>query len=406
MNWLPPVPMSAIDASGQTWEVHRAWPDFTPGDYILEVLKPGRPGVQGARLRDGRFELLLEDDPGLPALRTEARHGEIVSHRPGTRAVIRAEGCFIKIFKPGDALLPAERCAQTELLLDAGSFSSPTVLRSSTDVIVFSAVPGRTLGALGEDHLTISDESFAGLWEKWSDAWAAQVGSSVGRSALAALPVHSPEVEAADLWRWVNRWLRHYGDVPEASLQGDALCALALHVTHNLLRTPPDPLVWAHGDLHDKQILAVDEQSPLGLLDFDDTAQAEAALDLANLDVHLELHTRRKRMTPARFLAAHAQVMATAEALHVSPDRFRAYSDGAWLRLACSPLPVRSALALAVLVERTRHDRRFSDFVPTAITSSGVVERRPAPQPTAAVGVPAQSEQAVGRADPLMGGMT
>lgn len=357
MNWLPPVPPTAIDASGQTWEIHRAWPDFTPGNYVLEVLAPGRTGVQGARLRDGQFELLLEDDPGLPALRAEARNGEIVSHRPGIRAVIRAEGCYIKIFRPGDALLPAERCTQVGLLLDAGNFSSPTVLRSSTDVIVFSAVPGRTLGALGEDHLTIDDEAFAGLWEKWSHAWTAQVGSPAGRSHLAALPVHSPEVETADLWRWMTRWFRHFGGVPDASSRGDALRVLAEEVTQNLLRAPADPFVWAHGDLHDKQILAVDGRSPLGLLDFDDTAQAEAALDLANLDVHLEIHTRRNRLTPARFLAAHAQVLAAAEALHVSPGRFRAYADGAWLRLACSPLPVRSALAVAVLEERVADAR-------------------------------------------------
>jgi hypothetical protein len=355
MNWLPPVPPSAVDPSGRTWEVHRAWPDFTPGDYVLEVLTPGRPGVQGARLRDGQFELLLGDDPGLPALRAEARHGEIVSHRPGIRAVIKAQGCYIKIFRPGEALLPAERCKHVGRLLAAGNFSSPSVIRNSPDVIVFSAVPGRTLGTLGEDHQMLSDESFARLWEKWAHAWTAQVGTrhdAGSRTALAALPLHSPDVEVADLWRWVNRWWRNYGGVPDASSHGDALRSLAEEVTQDLHRAPADPFVWAHGDLHDKQILAVDGLTPLGLLDFDDTAQAEAALDLANLDVHLEMHTRRNRMTPERFLAAHTQVMAAVEALHVSPRRFLAYSDAAWLRLACSPLPVRSALALAVLQER------------------------------------------------------
>ena len=131
MSWLPPVPPSAVDTSGRTWEVHRAWPDLTAGGYVLEVLAPGHPGVQGALLRDGKFELLLGDDPGLPALRTEARHGEIVSHRPGIRAVIRAEGCYIKVFRPGQALLPVERYTHVARLLDSRNFSSPAVLRSS-----------------------------------------------------------------------------------------------------------------------------------------------------------------------------------------------------------------------------------------------------------------------------------
>ncbi len=355
MNWLPPVPASAVDTSGRTWAVHRAWPDLIAGGYVLEVVTPGLPGVQGACLRDGQFELLPGEDPGLPALRAEARHGDVISHRPGIRAVIRAQGCYIKIFRPGEALLPAERCNLVGLLLDAGNFSSPSVLRSSPDVIVFSAVPGRTLGALGEDRETVSDESFTRLWEKWAHAWTAQVASPYdadGRAALAALPLHSPDVEVADLRFWVKRWWRNYAGSPDASSHGDALRSLTDEVSQDLLGTPADPFVWAHGDLHDKQILAVDGPSPLGLLDFDDTARAEAALDLANLDVRLEMHTRRNRMTPERFLAAHAQVLAAAEALHVSPHRFLAYSDAGWLRLACSPLPLRSAVALAVLQER------------------------------------------------------
>ncbi|MET3812256.1 phosphotransferase [Arthrobacter sp. UYEF3] len=222
-------------------------------------------------------------------------------------------------------------------------------------MIVFSSIRGRTLGELGPDHETVSDASFALLWEKWSLAWTAQVGASheaAGLSALAALPVHSPAVEAADVWRWVNRWVRHYGGVPEASPQRDALWAGAEVVTRNLLGSAPDPLVWSHGDLHDKQIIAVDDASVLGLLDFDDTSQAEAALDLANLDVHLDFLIRQNRLTPTRYLTAHRQVMAAADRLSVNPDRLRAYSDAAWLRLACSPLPGRLSLALAALKER------------------------------------------------------
>jgi aminoglycoside/choline kinase family phosphotransferase len=355
MSWHPPVPPSAVDSSGQTWKIHRVWPDSTVGDYILEVVAPGQAGVRGGVLRGGAFELLPADDPGLPSLRAEARRGELVSYRPHMRAVVRTDAGYIKVFPPRGAIVPAERCAQTELLLAPGTFTTPRVLRNSPDVIVFSAVPGLPLGDLGDDTAGLSDEEFDRLWERWQHAWTAQVGSSAGHAALAALPVHSPEVEVADLRRWVNRWLRHYNDVPEAASQRATLSARADYVIRNLLRTAPDPLVWAHGDLHDKQILAAGGPSPLGLLDFDDTAQAEAAVDLANLDVHLELSARIPCISPDRYLAAHTRILAAAEELHVSPDRFHAYSDGAWLRLACSPFPKRSARALAVLDDRAAH---------------------------------------------------
>ena len=162
------------------------------------------------------------------------------------------------------------------------------------------------------------------------------------------------------MWLRVDRWLRHNQDVPGLSSQRRAMLDRAEQVAANLLGTPPDPLVWAHGDLHDKQIIATDGASPLGLLDFDGTSRAEAALDLATLDAHLELHLRQGLLTPSRYLTAHTQVLAAAEELQVSPERFHAYSDALWLRLAASPLPGRLALALGVLAERAERGQAIS----------------------------------------------
>jgi hypothetical protein len=361
MSWLPPVPQTAVDESGRTWHIHRAWADRIPGDYALEVVAPGQQGVRGAHLRSGHFELLSGYDPGLPAFQEEAPRGVVISHRPHKRAVIRADGCYIKIFEPGGAVVPAERCAQTDLVLEPGIFAVPRILRRSPDVLVFSTVPGRTLGDLGLDTTTVSDEALARAWEKWTQAWTAQVGGrydTARRRALGTLPLHPPETEVSDLWRWVNRWLRHYKNVPEASAQGEALWARAEEVAQDLLEAEPDPLVWSHGDLHDNQILTTGGPSPLGLLDFDDTAQAEAARDLANMDVLLELRVRKSRITPARYLTVHNQILAAAEELHVSPHRFQTYSDVVWLRKACSPLPRRSSMALAILTARAAHRGR------------------------------------------------
>jgi hypothetical protein len=362
MDWPSPVPVSADDDTGTSWLVQRAWPDNTPGEFVLEVLTPGRPGVRGAHLRHGRFELIPLDDPGLPALRGEAQRGVLISYWPYHQAVVRAEGRYIKVFGPGGAIVPAERCAQMDVLLDAGNFTTPRILHRSSqeDVIVFSAIAGQTLNELGREA-AVCDKAFAGAWEKWSRAWVAELNGShrpAAQSVLDSLPLRSPEWEVAKMGRRVDDWLRHNENVPDLSSQRDALRAAAEQVTMNLLRTAPDPLVWAHGDLYDKQIIVPDGDIPPGLLDFDSTARHEAARDLAGLDVHLELHLRHNSMTPARYLTAHTQVLAAAEELHVSPGRFDAYSDAIWLRLAFSPLPGRFSLAIAVLAERAEMELR------------------------------------------------
>ena len=353
MDWTSPVPLTADDDSGTIWLVRRAWPGKRPGDYVMEVSTPGRPGVRGARLRQERFKLIPPDDPRLPALRAEAEQGELIAYRPYDRAVVKGEGRYTKIFRPGRAAVAAERSAQLNVLLDQGPFTTPGILsRRSQDVIDFRAIPGPTLY---EVHSLTSDESFAGAWEKWSRAWAAQVSSPNGPAAqevLNSLPLHSAERESGKVWRLVNLWLQHNEGVPELAAPGDALRAAAEQVTTDLLRTEPDPLVWAHGGLHDKQIISTDGTSPLGLLDFDATARAEAALDLASMDVYLELRLRKNQITPARYRTAHTQVLCAAEELHVSPARFQAYSEARWLRLAYMPLPGRLSMALAVLAEK------------------------------------------------------
>lgn len=362
-DWPSPVPLSADDG-GTTWQVCRAWPVMTPGDYVLEVRAPGTPGVRGARLRHGRFKLIPPDDPKLPALAAEAQDGEVISYRPYRQAVVRAEGRYIKVFRPGRALEPAERCAQMDVLLGAGTFTTARILsRKSPDVLVFSALPGRTLSELGSAEAAVGDAAFASAWEKWARAWVRQlnaVSTPAAHEVLNSLPLRRAEVVAAEIRGRVDGWLRHNENVPELSAPGNALAAAAGQVAITLLRSAPDPLGWAHGDLHDKQILAAEGPSPPGLLDFDSTCRAEAAFDLADLDVHLELRLRENRMVPARYLAAHTQVLAVAEKLRVSPARFDAYSDARWLRLAFSPLPGRLSVALAVLAERATQHRSMS----------------------------------------------
>jgi hypothetical protein len=360
VSWHPPVPPEAVDDAGARWLVVRAWPDSAPGEYVLEVAAPGRPGIRAAHFRQGRLDLVPLDDPGLPALRREAEHGEVVVHRAHKRAVIRTPDQYIKVYRPGHAEVPAERCARSIEVLAGGGFVTPRILRVTPDVLAFSRIPGRRLLDLGQDHDEVSDESFAWMWAEWSRAWVALLGAEPGHAAepahaaVAGLPLRTPEAEVAALRRWVDPWLRHSAGVPEAQAERDALQARTESVAENLLRSAPDPPVWALGDLHDKHIIGLGGGFPVGLVDFDEAARAEPALDLANLDVHLDVRLRQDLLTPERCAAAHAQVRAAVGQLGVSNTRFQAYAAAHRLRLAClySFRPRWAALASGLLHEQ------------------------------------------------------
>lgn len=338
MNWHPPVPPRVTDGAGTTWQVRRAWPGSLAGEYVLEVQDLAGSGVRAAHLRQGKFDPVPQNDPLIPSLALEAPKGNVIVHRAHKRAVIHTGNQYIKVFRPGRALDAARRHTIAASLLERGSVTSPRILGAGTDVIVFSSLAGRSYYELGQDHIEVTDASFAATWSQWSQAWATTVASAnrAGfRSSLDCLPEHPPETEAANLRRWINHWLRHSEGVPEAASGRAALLAQAEAAINALTSTPADPLGWAHGDLHDKQMFGSDGASPPGLLDFDENCRAEAALDLANLDVHLELRLRQKLLTTRRYVIAHRRILATAAKLRVSPDRFAGYAACTRLRLAC-----------------------------------------------------------------------
>ncbi|MEC5179608.1 phosphotransferase [Arthrobacter sp. CG_A4] len=337
MIWHPDVPLNVTDAAGTTWQVRRAWPEPVAGEYVLEVCVPSVAGARAGHLRQGVFELVPEDDPRLPSLRAEAAKGEVVAHRAHKRAVVRAGEHYIKVFRPGRAPNAAERHTGAAAL--AGSlFETPRVLAAGSDVVVFSRIPGRSYFDLGQDHTTLTDAGFDARWREFPHAWAAAVTASrrAGRrSALDRLPPHPPEAEAEILRRWAHHLLTHSAGIPAADSIRAAVHARLDITSGMLLSSRPDPPGWAHGDLHDKQMLGTGETRVPGLLDFDESCQAEAALDLANLDVHLELRLLQRRLTLRRYGIAHRQVLTAADMLQVSPVRFAAYAASTRLRLAC-----------------------------------------------------------------------
>ena len=89
-------------------------------------------------------------------------------------------------------------------------------------------------------------------------------------------------------------------------------------------------MVTLHRDLHDKQALWDGER--LHLLDLDTAARGEAALDLANLLVHVELrHAQGLLSRPDEIRDA---LQPPVDALRISPRRLDAYAQATRLRLA------------------------------------------------------------------------
>ena len=345
MSWHPPVPHQVTDAAGTVWSVQRAWPDASAGTYTLEVRSRRQRGVQAGFFSKGRFEAVTVNDHRLPALAGESGKGELVVHRAHKRAVLRTPGGYIKVFRPGRASAAVATHRITAAALSEGGFDTPQVISATGDVLVFSRLEGRSFFELGRDRTGLTDAGFASAWRRWSHAWTETL-TAAGRpaldSSLQQLPLRNAGEEARNLQQWVDHWLRHSEGIPEAGPARAALLSRAETVTAALLDSPPDPLGWAHGDLHDKQLLG--GQDPVaaspgtgrpGLLDFDESCRAEAARDLANLDVHLELRWRQNRLTARRYAIAHMAVMSAARSLHVSPHRFTAYAASTRLRLAC-----------------------------------------------------------------------
>lgn len=338
MSWHPPVPITVPGPNGTSLIVRRAWPDLTAGHYILELITPDRTGVRAAHLRDGQLELLPRGrDPRLHALVQVARKGEVVVHRANLRAVVRTGNNYHKIFRSSRSVDSMSRHAGMVELLGSEDFLAPEIVSFAPGCLTLTGIPGRSLFELGNDS-TVSDAMFETAWQRWSEGWVRQQSqalSAARRAALDALPPRSPAVELENLQRLVRLWLLHAQNTPEAEPQRNALLAATRKIAEQLLGTEPDPLVWSHGDLHDKQIYAAGPDVPLALLDFDEAAQAEAAADLANLAVHLQLRLRQGRLTAARYQAALRHVLTAVAELRITPARFDAYANATRLRLGC-----------------------------------------------------------------------
>lgn len=216
---------------------------------------------------------------------------ELVAHRPERRAVVRqrAGAYYTKVVRP-------DRLARVvDPLRHVAASSGPHVAEvlasdPARGTVTLAALPGRPLHDLGDSS---------------GPPTLASVGVAVHRlhatSVFADADLHDPAAELGTVRRW-HDLAASYGVWPLPAADTARLLARA----DELLSGVSGQEVLLHRDLHDKQIL-VDGDS-VGLLDLDLAAAGHAALDLANLLVHLELRARQG-LLPADRLPALADAL-------------------------------------------------------------------------------------------------
>lgn len=334
----PDLPPAALVVDGRRLVVTRAWPDPDRARLAVELDDGGARRAGFLRV-DGPELLPAGRDPRLGALARLADVGEVVSHRPGRRAVVRLGDRFVKVVRRGraeDVLHGIERAAAFD-----GPFRTPAVLDHDESTVTFAALPGIGL----HDPAPFSPERWRRAWEAVCSAWVTASSAPADPGA----PVHDAAAEGAVLAGWVDRVAAWIDDVERTR-------TVAEQLARRLRRLPGRPLVPAHRDLHDKQLLVPGDDggpSAPGLLDVDTACRADPALDLGNLRAHATLRRRQGIWDAEQSRAVAAAVTDAAARRGVPTEVLRTYELAALLRLGCvyAVRPRHTAVAAALRAE-------------------------------------------------------
>ena len=293
----------------------RAWP-AADGSLTVEG-RDAEGRLRAGRLTGAGLELTeFGSDRKLPGL--AVRDGDrLLVHRLNKRAVLRRNDHYVKVLRKGRAegvlaasLALAAPCA-------AAGIATADVVASDGDTITFAPLAGRTLHDLADDGLD--------GWSALADAWPALAAARVG------LPAHDAAREAETLLTWVG----HAEAFAAFPAHAPALRAAAERVARDLVDGRADREALVHRDLHDKQALWEAGSGTLGLLDLDTAARGEAALDLANLGVHLDLRVRQGVLASGTARQVRAVLAPVADAVGATAERLALYARSTRLRLAC-----------------------------------------------------------------------
>lgn len=291
--------------------------------HVWQGTREEEPGAVALLDGDGPGALVLQRrgaDRRLPALAglLRAPGSTLVSHRAERRAVVRREVdgtvLWTKVVRPG-------RAAATVRAADlATRCGGPAVVAVDHEagLVTTSDLPGRTLHTLLPDPTAPPEV----------------VGEAVGRAVRRLHAVPGDGLAAHDLGgerevcaRWVEQAGEHGVLAPES-----------LDVLRAVLARDPEPAgtaapVTLHRDLHDLQLVLA-RGAPPALLDLDNAARGEAALDLANLLVHLRFRARQglvRHDVAERWCAAVLRGYAPGPAVLAGLDGYAALT---WARVA------------------------------------------------------------------------
>lgn len=326
--------------------VHRIWPRDADRLRMEGRDADGRVRAGDLRRTDSGWALRLlpyGEDPRLPDLARYRRPDTtVLVHRSGRRAVLRTPHDYVKVVRPGagpDVLRAARDGARFAATL---GWLAPHA-RTDGDAVRLTPVPGTPLRDVG----SAPGADWKRAWARFAETWR----SVLDAEPTTALP-HDAEAEA----RVVSRWVGHAQDLVTADDPLHAVIRDLGRIAVDRLRDSRGrgDLVLAHRDLHDKQLLADGDR--LGLIDADTLAPAERELDLANLDVHVDLRVAQGQWSAAAADTAHRAVTAAAGAVHAHPDRMAAYRTATRVRLGCLYLfrPDHESTARALLQDTMR----------------------------------------------------
>lgn len=356
---MRPPQRVADPATGETLDVVRAWPrkrdhvliEFRTdhgrtvnGEWFgsreeLSAAHAHTPGARSLPATDAPGGMLFHasgSDPRLPGLEPLLRRGaELVVHRPGRRAVLRertdAGVSYHKVVRRSRlARLVAAHRRMEHVVGDAARLPRLLGVHEDAGVLTVSELPGATLHELGRRQ-DVKAEPLRRQWGSLGLALAhlhragapGDPSAGVGARAPAS---HEAAAEAATVRRWlspVTRW----GLLPEVT---DVELEQWLRP---LTEGSPTPPVLLHRDLHDKQVIP-QADGPPGLLDLDTAALGEAALDIANILVHLDLRVRQGLLTVDAARQARVAFLEGVAPDSMTLSRVPAYATAATLRLA------------------------------------------------------------------------
>ncbi|WP_120004469.1 phosphotransferase family protein [Nesterenkonia muleiensis] len=335
------IPPHRVEVSGETLTVRRAWPvpadKDASGELAVELtdgrgLRAGWWGRNGPRLLNAGEDPKLRDLKDLLSPGKGHQASEIVSHRPGKRAVVRRETAhstetvtveFVKVVRRGKAAGVLDGIRRAEPF--TGPFRTPDVLDHSDSTVTFAALEGVSLhnpGALGQDQ-------WVQAWNEVCRAWAQTVTGSLQSApqvtARTGALVHRAESESGVLRHWFHLTVGYLPDAAQTERR-------VADISAQLNRLNEDRLVPAHRDLHDKQLLWSRRRGP-GLLDVDTACLADPALDLGNLRAHALLRTLQGVWSARQAETVRFCVDEAAEQCAVPRSTVAVYERAALMRL-------------------------------------------------------------------------